>query len=137
MITVQNYREATESITVPAELQAGHEYTLSYLDLYDQKMSLEEANELLAQMGREPLPYNVEVSDVIDAHIAALNSAVNGGNKAKSTVKKSKALSPEVAEWKEAIETLQMLIDEGAGGKSDIAAWKEAIETLQMLIDQA
>jgi hypothetical protein len=42
--------------------------------------------------------------------------------------------SSDVAEWKEATETLKMLIDVGGNAK-DIAEWKEAVETLDMLID--
>jgi hypothetical protein len=40
--------------------------------------------------------------------------------------------SPEIAEWTEAIETLNMLVDIGGG---DVTEWNDAIETLTMLID--
>lgn len=132
MITVKNYLEATLDLRIPSELQAGHEYTLSYLDLYDEKMSLEEANRILRELGREELPYNVEISDVIDAHIAALNAAMNGGSKSKPAAQKS-AAKTETAEWREAIESLQMLIDLG-GSPAEIAEWREAVESLKMLM---
>lgn len=133
MITVKNYREATFDLKIPTELQAGHEYTLSYLDLYDRKMSLAEANKILKELNRPELPYNVEVSDVIDAHIAALNAAMNGGSKSKPAAKKSTPKNPEIAEWREAIESLQMLIDLG-GSPAELTEWQEAVESLKMLM---
>ena len=45
--------------------------------------------------------------------------------------------SSDVAEWTEAIDTLNMLIEVGklSGSDKDIAEWTEAVETLNMLID--
>jgi hypothetical protein len=46
----------------------------------------------------------------------------------------SKSESSDVSEWQEAIETLNMLIEDG-GSKKDLAEWGEAVETLNMLIE--
>lgn len=43
--------------------------------------------------------------------------------------------TPEEKEWKEAIDTLKMLIDTESGDKKQIAEWYEAIDTLNFLID--
>jgi hypothetical protein len=47
----------------------------------------------------------------------------------------TKTESPEISEWKEAIETLKMLIEDG-GSKKDISEWTEAVETLNILIEE-
>ena len=43
-------------------------------------------------------------------------------------------VNAEISEWKEAIETLNMLIEMG-GKKAEISEWNEAIETLNMLVE--
>lgn len=49
---------------------------------------------------------------------------------------KPKAEEPSnLGEWKEAIETLQMLIGEG-GSDENIGEWNEAVDTLNMLIEE-
>jgi tetratricopeptide (TPR) repeat protein len=134
MITVKNYREATLDLKIPNELQAGHEYTLSYLDLYECKRSLAEANKILKELKRPELPYNIEISEVIDAHIASLNAAIDSSKSKAKPTKKTSTQNPEIAEWQEAIDALKELIEIG-GTYSEIAEWQEAIDALKELID--
>lgn len=56
------------------------------------------------------------------------------GVKKQETANETKTEGSEVSEWKEAIETLNMLIEDG-GSKKDLDEWNEAFETLNMLIE--
>ena len=71
--------------------------------------------------------------DFIDVKNAISESYPNAIPKQKSEEMKSE--SSEIMEWKEAIETLNMLIEDG-GSKKDIAEWTEAVETLNILISE-
>lgn len=56
------------------------------------------------------------------------------GAKPKET--KSKKESPEITEWKDAVETLTMLIDAKTGTDAEISEWQDAVDTLKMLLNQ-
>lgn len=71
--------------------------------------------------------------DFIDVKNAISESYPNAIPKQKSEEMKSE--SSEIMEWKEAIETLNMLIEDG-GSKKDVAEWTEAVETLNILISE-
>lgn len=86
---------------------------------------------------------DIELLDDKDEDFVAVKDLISEDYPAAVSGKESKPETPEVeagsqgdekAEWKDAIETLQMLVDAG-GSKKDISEWKDAIETLQMLTE--